>query len=184
MQIIFEGTVDFVEQGGISLDDIDFSSQACSRLASCDFENDFCTFVNIYQDTFDWTRNIGETASSLTGPPTDHTLGNAFGYYVFIETSAPRVQNDFAYLFSETLPYNTDMCLTFWYHMYGTDIGELKIWLETTVLNPAYWTLVWSKTGDQGNYWQHAILDVKSDESVFEVRFSGIKELSIIKFML
>ncbi|XP_022097778.1 MAM and LDL-receptor class A domain-containing protein 1-like isoform X1 [Acanthaster planci] len=172
-RVVFEGIIGNGIQGDIALDDIDFSNQACSLPATCNFESDFCTFANIHQDTFDWTRNNGATASSQTGPPTDHTLGNIYGYYVFIETSAPRVVDDFAYLFSETLPANTDMCLTFWYHMYGVDIGTLQVWLETTVLNPAYWTLVWSKTGDQGNYWQNAIVDIKSENSVFEVIFEG-----------
>ena len=46
------------------------------------------------------------------------------GYYVFIETSAPRKVGDKAWLKSDQLAATSGSCLTFWYNMYGQ--GKLK----------------------------------------------------------
>ena len=121
---MFEGLSGSGPKGDIAIDDIDLTGTQCNRLASCDFEKDYCTYMNIPNDDFDWTRNNGQTSSYYTGPDTDHTLGNQYGYYAFIETSSPRVKGDYAYLISETLSRD-DRCLSFWYHMYGDHIGRL-----------------------------------------------------------
>ena len=39
----------------------------------CDFEVDMCSWTQSYGDTFDWTRQMGLTASVGTGPDGDHT---------------------------------------------------------------------------------------------------------------
>ena len=39
---------------------------------------------------------------------------------MFIETSAPRVRGDKAWLLSDQLQPTTGSCLTFWYSMYGS----------------------------------------------------------------
>jgi len=46
---------------------------------------------------------------------------------VFIETSAPRVSGDKAWLISQQFnPSTTTQCLSFWYHMVGATIGEKR----------------------------------------------------------
>lgn len=40
---------------------------------SCDFETGLCGWQQTKTDNFDWTRQIGSTSSSNTGPVTDHT---------------------------------------------------------------------------------------------------------------
>jgi len=50
------------------------------------------------------------------------------GHYMFIETSAPRVVNDNALLSSPVLVKQTnDVCLQFYYHMFGQHIGTLNV---------------------------------------------------------
>lgn len=47
---------------------------------NCDFESNLCGYVNDKSgDNFDWTRQTGRTASSNTGPSSDHTLGTNSG---------------------------------------------------------------------------------------------------------
>ena len=43
-------------------------------------------------------------------------------------------------------------CLTFWYHMYGSNIGTLNVYATTFFFRQQ----VWSKTGSQGNLWRKA----------------------------
>ena len=49
------------------------------------------------------------------------------GSYIFIETSAPQKKNDTAVLYSPTFNANSQQCLRFFYHMYGVDIGILRV---------------------------------------------------------
>lgn len=48
---------------------------------------------------------------------------------MYIESSIPRKEGDYANLFSDTYeinktPLTDEYCLIFWYHMYGTGIGK------------------------------------------------------------
>ncbi|XP_071956933.1 MAM and LDL-receptor class A domain-containing protein 1-like [Antedon mediterranea] len=95
-------------------------------------------------------------------------------YYVFIEASSPRVIGEQAWLVSESFPVNQDFCLSFWYHMYGADAGTFNVYLQTAIIDPSGWELKWTLSGDQGDYWQHALVDVKSTTTVFEVVFEGV----------
>ena len=104
----------------------------------------------------------GGTPSYSTGPSAG--VGGS-GSYVYAETSSPRVQGD---LF--TLSYDGSACsdtgvgvstVTFRYHMYGSTMGELR------VVNAAG-EAVWSLSGDQGNSWQVATVDVYSPSFAFE----------------
>ena len=51
-------------------------------IATCDFENEKCTYKNtIESDTFDWLIGQGTTTSKWTGPLNDHSLKNGNGTY-------------------------------------------------------------------------------------------------------
>ena len=47
---------------------------------------------------------------------------------MFIETSSPRRQNDKARLMSPSYTDNSDICVQFWYHMYGNGVGTLNVY--------------------------------------------------------
>ena len=67
------------------------------------------------------------------------------GYYMYIETSSPRVQGDNA-LLSKGISLSGRSCLSFYYHMYGSSMGTLKVRVGGQE--------VFSKSGDQGNNWK------------------------------
>ena len=85
------------------------------------------------------------------------------GYYMYIETSSPRQQGDNAKL-ELYLPGNGELgCLTFYYHMYGADIGTLNVFSgKMTVFN---------KSGDQGDMWRKAETTVVLGQNVSETHF-------------
>ena len=93
------------------------------------------------------------------------------GWYIYIETSWPRKQNDTARLVSPEIPSAAQMCLQFWYHMYGSHVANLTVarWQGTT-RKP-----LWTKTGTQGDRWRHATLDVSSSTK-FKVTI-GLKKI-------
>ena len=70
------------------------------------------------------------------------------GYYMYIETSSPRVQGDYARLTSPMQQFSGFMCLRFFYHMYGATIGRLYVTINGRS--------VFSRSGNQGNKWIEA----------------------------
>ncbi|XP_022096405.1 MAM and LDL-receptor class A domain-containing protein 1-like [Acanthaster planci] len=123
-QIVFEATAGSGYMSDIAIDHVGYKAGVCPEKGSCDFEDNICTWTNSQDDEFDWLRLSDSTWSSYTGPSEDHTC-----YYMYIETSSPRTSGDYAYLESEVFPKSplTGSCMSFWYHMYGSDIGEMLI---------------------------------------------------------
>lgn len=116
-------------------------------------------------DDFDWIRSKGSTTSTFTGPSLDHTLGNSQGHYIFIESSAPRVKGDVARLASEIFPpKQTASCLSFFYHMYGADIGSLRVYISTNATGNSISTeaMLWRLDGQAsaGNQWQQGQMNI------------------------
>lgn len=107
-------------------------------------------------DNFDWSGSTGGTSSTNTGP-SQAADGNA---YMFTEASGHK--NKTATLISA--PFDLSKLTTpkfaFAYHMYGINMGELK--LEISTDNGSNWTSLWSKTGNQGNSWSTQIVDLNS----------------------
>ena len=62
-------------------------------------------------------------------------------------------------------------CLTFWYHMWGADMGTLNVAMK----KGGEITYLFTKTGDQGNSWRSASapLDL-SGSSTFQIIFDGV----------
>lgn len=83
------------------------------------------------------------------------------GKYVYIETSSPRVSGDNAKLIKSGLSFRTKKCLSFYYHMYGDSMGTLNVFVGQRK--------IFTKSGDQGNQWKKASVDV-TDPSASEVR--------------
>lgn len=68
------------------------------------------------------------------------------GFYAYIETSSPRLQGDNAKLeFRPSLTADTPTCVTFYYHMLGRAVGELRVYVNDKK--------VFSETKAQGNNW-------------------------------
>lgn len=130
---------------------------------SCDFEKDTCSYQNLQTDDFDWLRHRGRSASASTGPSTDHTKGTSLGYYMYIETSNPRVAGNKARFVSEVFPpKQTGSCYVFWYHMYGADVDTLNIYILLNQTSDTISTeaLLWQQKGDNGDVWQNGQMNI------------------------
>ena len=73
-----------------------------------------------------------------------------------------------ARLLSRTFPSTSGRCLTFWYHMYGSGMGELNVYVKPTKGAPM--TKVWSLNGDKGDEWKMAQVTLISSASDYQVR--------------
>ena len=122
-------------------------------------------------DDFDWTRKTGSTGSSNTGP-SSATEGS---YYMYTESSSPNYSAKVTILNSPCydLSAETSASFNFEYHLYGaSNMGGLV--LEASTDNGSSWTSVWSKSGNQGNAWAAAAVDLAAyTGSAVQLRFVG-----------
>ena len=65
-----------------------------------------------------WLLTAGSTPSDDTGPSFDHTTGDGSGYYVYTEASL-MMDGEYTLLESEPVIFDKDMCIKFFYHMWG-----------------------------------------------------------------
>uniref|UniRef100_A0AAQ5ZBT8 MAM domain containing glycosylphosphatidylinositol anchor 2a n=1 Tax=Amphiprion ocellaris TaxID=80972 RepID=A0AAQ5ZBT8_AMPOC len=153
------------------------------REFQCGFEDEaLCLFSQDKTDEFDWTRHSAVTRDTKytpnTGPSSDHT-GSKQGFYMYIETSRPRLDGDKARLLSPTFNMNAkssssgpSYCFSFYYHMYGKHIGALNVFLRQkgqTVTD----TSVWSLIGNQGDRWRQAKVNIQPT-AAFQVQDTPI----------
>ena len=128
-------------------------------------------WTNVTGDDYDWDVNSGATASSNTGPAADHT---GAGNYMYIEASSCFSQTESITSPMFDLTGLLDADLTFWYHMWGADMGTLSVQVSTDG-GTSWSTDIWSLTGDQGNSWQQQVinLDPYISEDDLVIRFTG-----------
>ncbi|WP_081740459.1 S8 family serine peptidase [Aquimarina pacifica] len=125
------------------------------------FENTLGNWTQSSSDDIDWTVNSGTTPSSSTGP-SSATEGT---YYLYVEASVngtgyPDAQ---AILTSPCFDLSnlSEATFSFGYHMYGdTDMGTFTV--EASTDEGANWSSVWSQSGNQGNSWLTADINLSA----------------------
>ncbi|CAB4008725.1 CUB and peptidase domain-containing 2-like [Paramuricea clavata] len=138
-----------------------------SLALSCDFESDdLCGFTFDLSAEFNWTRS-NSTPSFNTGPSSDHTHGD--GWFVYLETSWPRLNKDKARLVSPDLDISSN-CLEFYYHMLGNTVNTLNVYLRTSSGD----VLIWTVSKNQGDNWRMAQVPLVSSAIKSQVVFEGI----------
>ncbi|XP_033104873.1 MAM and LDL-receptor class A domain-containing protein 2-like [Anneissia japonica] len=147
--------------------------QNCQDYHQCNFESNMCDWEQLTSDEFDWTRHQGSTGSSSTGPDRDHTLDSSSGWYLYIETSSPRLNGDRAKIASYVIDKIVHCSLRFWYHMRGDHIGTLNVYTRTMVNGPM--NLEWSMGEDKGNSWHFASIVVNSRTEDFQFVIEGVR---------
>nr|XP_054757010.1 MAM and LDL-receptor class A domain-containing protein 2-like [Lytechinus pictus] len=159
VEIVFVGSLSSVYGTAMALDEINIEFGSCPPPGYCTFESLHCGWTNDVNDDFDWLLHSGATPSDSTGPPFDHTLGTIQGHYIYIETSNSAT-NEKARLVSEIFSATPTGCFTFWYHMFGADMGTLNIFLQELPSSPE--SMIWTLSGDQGDRWLLGQVDVSS----------------------
>jgi hypothetical protein len=101
-------------------------TNATEGYLDCNFENVGSCHWNNHSGNATWTINSGSTSSSETGPSGDYPTGH--GKYMYFETSYPVKTGDQAVYESDPIKAHTpDKCLKFAYHMYGAEMGQLRL---------------------------------------------------------
>ena len=141
---------DFKKDCGAS-DDSDETSAFCgNRTANCNFDINWCTWYNVWNDDFDWKRGSNTGGGAGTGPSGDATTGT--GYFLYIDSSLPNQPYDRARLTSHvTFPASRGVCvIRFYYNMFGSkQMGMLRLFALRRRRGSWAWTWneVWRTRG-------------------------------------
>ena len=74
------------------------------------------------------------------------------GQYVYFDSGSPDVEGEEVTLLTKT--YTQPYCMSFWYNMHGEGMGTLTVKIKDG-------SILFRKTGAQGNQWLNARIDVK-----------------------
>ena len=125
---------------------------------------------NDTSNTNNWVARSIATGSPNTGPTADHTSGS--GNYLYTEAST--CNNNSSLLNGPSIIMNglTNPELSFAYHLWGADNGQL---ITEISVNGGMWQTLKRDTGDLGNAWQEAAIDLNSYiGDTIRLRFNGI----------
>uniref|UniRef100_A0A3B4AZ75 Transmembrane serine protease 15 n=1 Tax=Periophthalmus magnuspinnatus TaxID=409849 RepID=A0A3B4AZ75_9GOBI len=137
---------------------------------SCSFEDGWCFWRQDPDQDQDWIRTRGNSFPPGTGPSVDHTTGSSSGFYVSTPVSPGSWLKTFRILSLPLRPSSGNSCLSFWYHMFGTDVFFLRVLL----LRPdGSNQLLFQKRGDFGDTWYQGQVHLRL--SLFQVAFEAQK---------
>lgn len=135
------------------------------------FEGSLGLWTQDSDDDTDWTVDANGTPSNNTGP-SSAADGNS---YIYVEASGNGTgfPNKVARLNSPCYDFSgaADLTLEFQYHMYGSAINSLEV--EASTASDSIWNTIFSETGDQGNTWNSAAVDLSAyvDQADVQLRF-------------
>lgn len=150
----------------------------CSDQPNCSFTN--CGLANGHHnssnnviDDIDWRTHSGTTPSSGTGPDMDHNPGTSSGKYVYLESTSCQDRNSYFITPCIDLTTATEPELTFWFHKYGTGMGDLHVDLNAN--GRWYLDIENPMIGDWGNRWWDKAIDLSPwNGEIVTIRFRGI----------
>lgn len=137
------------------------------------FESGLGDWIQDASDDNDWTRSLGTTPSGTTGP----SGANEGTWYMYTESS--NNYNDTFNLISPCfdLSSETSANFSFFYHMYGSNMGDLFLEISTDD-GLTYPTTLWSQIGQvqtrSGEAWIEEIINLASYVGqTIKLRFRG-----------
>ena len=141
---------------------------------SCNFDDvdvdPWCGFSQSLDNNMEWQLIEKSTPTANTGP-SEASEGSK---YIYIEASM-RLENDTARLVSPVYHQNKSVnaCLKFSYHMYGVDMGVLRVgqFLEE---EPLTQEIIKEFSGNFGNSWLTAVVEIKKATGNFQYFIEGV----------
>ncbi len=124
-----------------------------------------------------WLPNSGTTPSSFsTGPEVDHTLGTSSGLYVYYEASGGD-SGDVSLFTSPCIDLSglTQPTLTFWYHMYGSDMGSLDVEVLQNGLTTNVFNVAGEQQLDNPDPYLQAVVDLSAYSGVIQLVFKATR---------
>jgi len=99
-----------------------------------------------------------------------YIVGTVGGYYLYFNAS-DHEPAEAARLISRPISHDLStqrsVCLQFWYHMNGADMGQLRV---HTLSHDGSRGQIWETRGDQIDHWLHGVVPFKNIVGPFQVR--------------
>jgi hypothetical protein len=134
-----------------------FSNCGGSCNVSCSLQEGWS---NLTSDDQDWSIRTGSTSSGNTGPSGDHTSGS--GRYLYTEASSGCDGQQFILESPCVNISGTCPTLGFWYHMWDNGSSRMGDLVVQVSANGGSYSNVLTISGDQGNSWQEALVNLNS----------------------
>ncbi|MEQ8711872.1 MAG: hypothetical protein RIC80_02590 [Cyclobacteriaceae bacterium] len=136
------------------------------------FESGLGLWTQSSADNINWTRTSGSTPSGITGP----SSANDGSYYMYTEASGSANPSKLATLISPDFDISMaqSVSIDFNYHMYGNDMGSLKLQVK---YDNGSWVDLFNKSGEQGNTWFLEEIEICLDtapSNTMGLRFQGV----------
>uniref|UniRef100_A0AAX7SDU0 Neuropilin n=1 Tax=Astatotilapia calliptera TaxID=8154 RepID=A0AAX7SDU0_ASTCA len=121
-----------------------------------------------------WQIQSSGTPTLNIGPNMDHT--GEPGNFIYTLATSPQ-ETEVARLVSPVVSSpDSDLCVSFWYHMFGPHIGTLHIkQRKQTEKGPAD-VLLWTVSGHQGNRWREGRVLVPRTNKPYQVVIESLVE--------
>ncbi|XP_038192403.1 apical endosomal glycoprotein isoform X2 [Arvicola amphibius] len=136
---------------------------------SCNFERDACSWHTGHLTDAHWHRVKSH------GSEYDHTTGQ--GFFMFLDPTDPPARGQGALLLTRPqVPLAPKECLSFWYHLYGPQIGTLRLAMRKDGEED---TLLWSRLGTHGNRWHQAWVTLHHQPEArtkYQLLFEGLRD--------
>jgi hypothetical protein len=132
-------------------------------------------------DVYAWSVRTGPTGTSFTGPASNHTPNGA--RYIYSESSQGNFNNNSQLITPCIDLTNNTGCLNFefYYHMFGNDIGNLRVDIDTGSSTPAWYNRYLVIRGEQqqlqSDPWERAVIPLRE----FNGQFIRIRMLTVKK---
>ncbi|KAM9230178.1 MAM and LDL-receptor class A domain-containing protein 1 [Dugong dugon] len=138
--------------------------------SSCTFEKGWCGWQNSLAENFNWVLGVGSHQNLR--PPTDHTLGNETGHFLYLEATPVGLRGEEAHLKSAVWQESSTTCtMSFWYFLSAKATGSIQVLIKTEKGLSKVWQESDQKSRD---HWQKAIILLGKLRN-FEVIFQGIR---------
>ncbi|MGH0157508.1 UNVERIFIED_CONTAM: hypothetical protein FKN15_062442 [Acipenser sinensis] len=123
-----------------------------------------------------WRLQSSGKPTSNTGPNQDHT-GDGGSFISTLANGKP--ENEVARLLSPAvLPQSSDLCMSFWYHMFGSHIGRLRIKQRKQTAEGPVEIILWTVSGHQGSRWREGRLVIPQSPHTYQVVMEAVIENS------
>ena len=134
-------------------------------------------WINEPSNSINWNVNSGTTTTLGTGPTGDHTSGS--GNYMYIQAFSGPINSEGQLI---TPCYDltglTNPEFTFWYHLFGQDIGVLH--LDVYANNQWNLDVITPIIGDQGDNWFNEVANLSAYVGqTVKLRFRGTTSTGI-----
>ncbi|XP_034038504.1 MAM and LDL-receptor class A domain-containing protein 1 [Thalassophryne amazonica] len=162
-QVVFEAVVGEGPKRDIAIDDLTVLNGACPQSGFCDFEMDFCGWLNNppADSAVDWDWLSGTSVVHLI-PKRDHTTNSPLGHFAAFVSSQSNTE-EIAQLESESMEAVDRACLEFWHYAVGWSTDRPSHNVLTVLINePSGLRSVWNTSGYMNDTWFRERVDYKA----------------------